>query len=75
MASLPQDLYPDVELALPPLTPPIRKKRLVLSMGNHDEDSVWLARSTPGLSGRSADTIRRRHESYNLSGSVFLVTS
>ena len=75
MASLLQDPYPDVELAPPPLAQPLHKPSLVPSVEDHGEDSESFAHSNSGLSGRSTETIRRKHESYNLSGSIFLVTS
>jgi hypothetical protein len=70
-----QDPYPDIELALPPLAQPLRRPSLVPTMEEGDDDCQPLARSTPGLSCSSASTVSRKRESYNLSGSIFLVTS
>ncbi|KAF9695391.1 hypothetical protein EKO04_006691 [Ascochyta lentis] len=59
----------------PPLAQPLQKPSLVPSVEDRDEDCNPFARSTSGLSGCSAKTPRHKHESYNLSGSIFLVTS
>ena len=75
MASLLQDPYPDVELAPPPLAQPLHKPSLLPSVEDHGKDLEQFAHSTSDLSGCSTETIRRKHESYNLSGSIFLVTS
>lgn len=75
MESTPQHLYPQNELASPPLAQPIRKPSVVASAENCDNDCEPFARSSSGLSGRTATSTRRKHESYNLSGSIFLITS
>lgn len=79
MASQLQDPYPHVELAPPPLAQPLQKPSPVPSVkdrdGSPDDDCKPFARSTSALSGASRETVRRKHESYNLSGSIFLVTS
>lgn len=66
------NLYPEGELASPPLAQPLRKPSLVSSVEDRDDDYAPFASSA---SGRSTETIRRKHESYDLSGSIFLVTS
>lgn len=68
-------MYPPNELASPPLAQPLRKPSVVGSLQECDDDYEPFARSTSGLSGRTVTSIRRKHESYNLSGSIFLVTS
>lgn len=75
MEPLQENLYPDNELASPPLAQPLRKPSFVPSVADRGEDCELFAHSTSRLSGRSAETTRRKHESYNLSGSVFLVTA
>lgn len=74
MASL-SNLYPEGELATPPLAQPLRKPSLVPSVEDRDNDCVPFFGSTSSLSHRSAEETRRKRESYNLSGSTFLVTS
>ncbi|KAJ8115240.1 hypothetical protein OPT61_g3067 [Boeremia exigua] len=74
-SNLQDDLYPQNELASPPLAQPLRKPSLVPSVENHEEDCEPFARSRSGLSNHSGAAVRRKHESYNLSGSIFLVTS
>ncbi|KAF1922674.1 MFS general substrate transporter [Didymella exigua CBS 183.55] len=74
MSSL-SSLYPEGELAPPPSSQPLRKPTLVPSAEDRDDDCKPFARLSRGLSRRSARAIRRKHESYNLSGSIFLVTS
>ncbi|KAH6644801.1 major facilitator superfamily domain-containing protein [Boeremia exigua] len=83
MSFLDDSMYPRNELASPPLAQPLRKPSLVPSVEDREEDFEPFARSTSGLSGHSSGlsahsstaTIRRKHESYNLSGSIFLVTA
>lgn len=77
MHSLQDSLYPRNELASPPLARPLRAPSLVSSVEDHEEDCEPFARSASGLSGHSGNVKnnRRKHESYNLSGSIFLVTS
>lgn len=69
------NLYPEGELASRPLAQPLRKPSLVPSVEHRDDDCEPFARSTSDLSCHSDKTIRRNRESYNLSGSIFLVTS
>lgn len=66
-----QDPYPDIELAAPPLARPLHEPSPVYSTEfehgeDHDEAST---RSASGMTGRS------KRESYNLSGSTFLITA
>lgn len=75
MESVQEHLYPLNELASPSLAQPLRKPSLVSPNKIHDDDCEPFARSTSGLSHRTAASTRRKHESYNLSGSIFLVTS
>lgn len=65
------DPYPDVELAAPPLSQPIRQPRLVYSAeSKHPRDNDEISpRSAYSINGRS------KRESYNLSGSTFLITA
>ncbi|KAF3043911.1 hypothetical protein E8E11_001205 [Didymella keratinophila] len=69
------NLYPEGELASPPLAQPLRKPSLVPSVEDRDDDCVPFASSASGISSCSVESIRRKRESYNLSGSIFLVTS
>lgn len=69
------NLYPEGELASPPLAQPLRKPSLVASVEDRDDDCRPFASSTSGISTCTVESIRRKRESYNLSGSVFLVTS
>lgn len=75
MASSLHDPYPNVELVSSVLAQPLRKPTLVPSVEDREEDYESFARPNSGLSGNSIETKRRKHESYNLSGSIFLVTS
>jgi len=69
------NFYPEGELASPPLAQPLRKPSLVPSVEDWDDDCAPFASSASGISGCSVESIRRKRESYNLSGSIFLVTS
>ncbi|KAF3031321.1 hypothetical protein E8E12_000796 [Didymella heteroderae] len=69
------NLYPEGELASRPLAQPLRKPSLVPSVEDRDDDCAQFGSSASGLSCCSAETNRRKRESYNLSGSIFLVTS
>jgi len=66
-----QDPYPDIELAAPPLAQPLHEPKPVYSTEpkNDDDGDEFSTRSMSSLSGRS------KRESYNLSGSTFLVTA
>ena len=68
-----QDLYPDIELAAPPLAPPLHEPKPIYSTdlkgGDNSADFSKTTRSISSMSGRS------KRESYNLSGSTFLVTA
>lgn len=74
MAQLSQDPCYDVELASSRRAQPLRKPSLVPSVKDQG-DCGRSDRSNLGLKHHSAETVRRKHESYNLSGSIFLVTS
>lgn len=75
MSSLLRDPYPEVELHAPPLAQPLRKPSLVPSVEDRDEACVPFSSSNSAFSAHTAETARRKHESYNLSGSIFLLTS
>lgn len=70
-----QDPYPHVELASPPPSLPLRKPSLKISVEDRVEYCGTFERSTQGDCGRIAENTRDKHESYNLTGSIFLVTS
>lgn len=71
MATIEQGLYPEGELAQTPLATPLGKPRIV-STASSDHDAEAL----PSFNNESlaASEKRRKHESYNGSGSVFLIT-
>jgi hypothetical protein len=69
------NLYPEGELASPPLPQPLRKPSLVPSVEGRDDDCAPFASSASGISTCTVESVRRKRESYNLSGSIFLVTS
>ncbi|KAJ4983459.1 major facilitator superfamily transporter [Stagonosporopsis vannaccii] len=75
MDSAPEHLYPRNELASPPLAQPLRKPSIIASVEDCDDEHELFDRSASGLSGDTALRTRRKHESYNLSGSIYLVTS
>lgn len=66
-----QDPYPDVELAAPPLAQPLHEPKLVYSTepNNDDDGNDSSNRSVSSMSDR------RKRESYDLSGSTYLVTA
>lgn len=65
------DLYPDIELAAPPLVQPLHEPKPVhpTKTKNGDDGDDFSTHSISSSSGRS------KRESYNLSGSTFLVTA
>lgn len=63
-------LYPDGELAQPPLAKPLRKPSIVSSTECDDEMSFYSDERSSSVAA-----LRRKRESYNLSGSVFLIAS
>ena len=65
-------LYLEGELAPTPPTEPLRKPSVVSSTIK-SEDGTSLHGSRQSFSSTTA--LRNKHESYNLSGSVFLITS
>jgi hypothetical protein len=69
------NLYPRGELASPPPARPLREPSLVSSVDDCDYNRAPFARSTFVYGCRSAGPVRRKRESYNLSGSIFLITS
>lgn len=69
------NFYPRGELASPPPAKPLRKPSLISSVENRDFDCEASARLGSDITCRNAETARRKRESYNLSGSIFLVTS
>lgn len=66
-----QDPYPDIELAAPPLAHPIHEPKQIYSTQSEkgDTDSQISDHSASRVGGR------RKRESYNLSGSTFLITA
>lgn len=74
MESLQPGLYPENELASPPLPQPIRKPSVVSSIDGTDDDYEPFVCPSK-LGGCNSRTKHRKHESYHLSGSVYLITS
>lgn len=65
------DPYPDIELAAPPLATPLHEPKPIYltDLKNGDHSADVSSRSMSSMSGR------KKRESYNLSGSTFLVTA
>lgn len=74
MQSLNQTLYPQNELASPPIIQPLRKPSLVSTIADKEGGPEVPTHSSSTSSGCSAQTKQRRPESYDLTGSVFLIT-
>lgn len=74
MAPLLQDPCADIELNSPPLAQPLRKPSFVPPVEDGGECTSSVS-STLDLYRHRTKTVRRKHQSYNLSGSIFLVTS
>jgi hypothetical protein len=78
-----QDPYPEVELALPPRVAPLAEPRLVSPPPSSNEDMEGLYEAPSYLPNRGArsrpttgsTSLRSRRESYDLSGSTFLITN
>ncbi|KAJ4983542.1 MFS-type transporter [Stagonosporopsis vannaccii] len=73
MASL-QDPYPDIELAAPALTQPLHEPSPVVSRHSRLEEAP-VSIHLRSVSSASRSSVRSKRESYNLSGSTFLVTA
>lgn len=67
-----QNLYPPGELAAPPLARPLHEPKEASTAYTEDKSCGPFVRSKSSLS--TATTVSRKRESYNLSGSTFLVT-
>ncbi|KAH6629328.1 major facilitator superfamily domain-containing protein [Boeremia exigua] len=72
MASL-QDPYPEVELAAPPLARPLHEPSPLLSRRSDTQDADDVSESSSYRTSHSRSGSKR--ESFNMSGSTFLVTS
>ncbi|KAI8931940.1 hypothetical protein NX059_010841 [Plenodomus lindquistii] len=75
MAAPMQDPYPEVELAPPPRAHPLVEPRLVSPPPAVGEDDGPLYKAPSFLPDPGARTTRAKRESYNLSGSTYLITN
>ncbi|KAH3963932.1 hypothetical protein HBH70_230030 [Parastagonospora nodorum] len=69
------NLYPDGELVQAPIATPLSGPRLISPTPDEIEfcDEKWRSSSTTSMHPCAAEQ-RRKHESYTLAGSVFLIT-
>jgi hypothetical protein len=78
-----QDPYPEVELAPPPRAVPLSEPRLISHTSSSIEDEEQLYKvpsslASPGVHSRPTignTSVRAKRESYDLSGSTFLITN
>lgn len=69
-----EDPYPDIERASPPLAQPLHEPSLVLSRHNKADD-ISVDVVTRSASATTRSSVVSKRQSYNLSGSTFLVTA
>ncbi|KAF2851425.1 MFS general substrate transporter [Plenodomus tracheiphilus IPT5] len=70
-----QDPYPLVELAPPPRAHPLVEPRIVSPPPAAGEDNISIHKAPSFLPNPGAPSVRTKRESYDLSGSTYLITN